>query len=135
MSSQVRSLLSDFHKKQNPKILQHRALRGRLLGLFDWAFPPAFGCVGWAECTVAGPGRVRRHAAQFSERSSTPLIGHARVALSGVLTGFPQRKRMIHSGEDEALLSNQWADLAPALEYPNPKLGRTLRHTACPSCI
>ena len=41
---------------------------------------------GWAECTVAGPGRVRRHAAQFSERSSTPLIGHARVALSEVLT-------------------------------------------------
>ena len=27
-----------------PQILQHRALRGRLLGLFDWAFPPAFGC-------------------------------------------------------------------------------------------
>ena len=41
---------------------------------------------GWAGCTVAGPGRVRRHAAQFSERSSTPLIGHARAALSGVLT-------------------------------------------------
>ena len=41
---------------------------------------------GWDECTVAGPGRARRHAAQFSERSSTPLIGHARVALSGVLT-------------------------------------------------
>ena len=41
---------------------------------------------GWAECTAASPGRVRRHAAQFSERSSTPLIGHARVALSGVLT-------------------------------------------------
>ena len=27
---------------------QHRPLRGRLLGLFDWAFPPAFGCrLGW----------------------------------------------------------------------------------------
>ena len=44
---------------------------------------------GWAECTVARPGRVRRHAAQFSEGSSTPLIGHARVALSGVLTRLP----------------------------------------------
>ena len=44
---------------------------------------------GWAECTVAGPGRVCRHASQFSERSSTPLIGHARVALSGVLTRLP----------------------------------------------
>ena len=42
--------------------------------------------IGWAGCSVAGPGRVRRHAAQFCERSSTPLIGHARVALSGVLT-------------------------------------------------
>ena len=41
---------------------------------------------GWAECTVAGPGRFRRHAAQLSERSSTPLIGHARTAPSGVLT-------------------------------------------------
>ena len=41
---------------------------------------------GWAECTVAGPGRVRRHAARFSERSSAPLIGHVRVALSEVVT-------------------------------------------------
>ena len=31
---------------------------------------------GWAECAVSGPGRVHRHAAQFSEGSSTPLIGH-----------------------------------------------------------
>ena len=45
--------------------------------------------VGWAECTIAGPGLVRRHAAQFSERSSAPLIGHARMALSAVLTRFP----------------------------------------------
>ena len=44
---------------------------------------------GWAGCTVAGPGRVRRHAAWFSEGSSAPLIGHARVALSGVLTRLP----------------------------------------------
>ena len=40
---------------------------------------------GWAECTVASPRRVRRLALQFSEESSTPLIGHSR-ALSEVLT-------------------------------------------------
>ena len=44
---------------------------------------------GWAECTVAGPGRVRRHAVQFSERLPTPLMGHARVALFGVPTRLP----------------------------------------------
>ena len=49
-------------QKQNPQIQQHRALHGRLLGLFDWAFLPAVGC---------------------------RLIGNARVALSGMLTRLP----------------------------------------------
>ena len=53
-------------------------------GRFHW-----HSAARWAECAVASPGRVRRHAAQFSERSSTPLIDHARVAFSGVLTRLP----------------------------------------------
>ena len=37
----------------------------------------------WAGCAVSSSGRARRHAAQFPELSSVPLIGRARVALSG----------------------------------------------------
>ena len=69
---------------------------------------------GWAECTVAGPGRVRRHAAQFSERSSTPLIGHARVALSGVLTRLPstQTDDTQRGGKGYKLLPAPWNAVA-----------------------
>ena len=86
--SQVNLLLPRFHRNRTRKY-NNTALFGggcwvSLTGRFH-----RHSAAGWAECTVAGPGRVRRHAAQFSERSSTPLIGHARVALSGVLTRLP----------------------------------------------
>ena len=84
----VKLLLPKFHRNRTRK--------------YDNTAPSGGGCwvsltgrfhrrsaAGWAECTVAGPGRVRRHAAQFPERSSAPLIGHARVALSEVLTRLP----------------------------------------------
>jgi len=69
---------------------------------------------GWAECTVAGPGRVRRHAAQFSERSSTSLIGHARVALSGVLTRLPSTLTddTQRGGKGHKLLPAPWNAMA-----------------------
>ena len=84
-SSQVKLLLPKFHRNRTRKY-NNTALFGggcwvSLTGCFH-----RHSAAGWAECTVTGPGRVRRHAAQFSERSSTPLIGHARVALSGVIT-------------------------------------------------
>jgi len=86
--SQIKSLLPKFHRNRTRKY-NNTALFGggcwvSLTGRFH-----RHSAAGWAECTVAGPGRVRRHDAQFSERSSTPLIGHARVALSGVLTRLP----------------------------------------------
>ena len=82
---QVKLLLPKFHRNRTRKY-NNTALFGggcwvSLTGRFH-----RHSAAGWAECTAAGPGRVRRHAAQFSERFSTPLIGHARVALSGVLT-------------------------------------------------
>ena len=87
-SSQVKLLLPKFHRNRTRKYYNTALCLGvcwvSLTGRFH-----RHSAAGWAECTVAGPGRVRRHAAQFSERSSTPLIGHARVALSGVLTRLP----------------------------------------------
>ena len=86
--SQVKLLLPKFHRNRT-----HRYYSSALFGGGCWVF--LTGCfhrhsaAGWAKCTVAGPRRVRRHAAQFSERSSTPLIGHSRAALSGVLTRLP----------------------------------------------
>ena len=86
--SQVKLLLPKFHRNRTRKYNNTALFVGgcwvSLTGRFH-----RHSAAGWAECTVAGPGRVRRHAAQFSERSSTPLIGHARVALSGVLTRLP----------------------------------------------
>ena len=84
-SSQVGLLLPKFHRNRTRKYNNTALFVGGC-----WV--PLTGCfhrhsaAGWAECTVAGPGRVRRHAAKFSEGPSTPLIGHARVALSEVLT-------------------------------------------------
>ena len=87
-SSQVKLLLPKFHRNRTRKYYNTALCLGgcwvSLTGRFH-----RHSAAGWAECTVAGPGRARRHAAQFSERSSTPLIGHARVALSGVLTRLP----------------------------------------------
>ena len=87
-TSQVKLLLPKFHRNRTRKYYNTALCLGgcwvSLTGRFH-----RHSAAGWAECTVAGPGRVRRHAAQFSERSSTPLIGHARVALSGVLTRLP----------------------------------------------
>ena len=82
-ASQVKLLLPKFHRNRTRKY-NNTALFGggcwvSLTGRFH-----RHSAAGWAGCTVAGPGRVRRHAAQFSERSSTPLMGHARLALSGV---------------------------------------------------
>ena len=86
--SQVKLLLPKFQRNRTRKYYNTALFVGgcwvSLTGRFH-----RHSAAGWAECTVAGPGRVRRHAAQFSERSSTPLIGHARVALSGVLTRLP----------------------------------------------
>ena len=86
--SQVKLLLPKFYRYRTRKY-NNTALFGggcwvSLTGRFH-----RHSAAGWAGCTVAGPGRARRHAAQFSERSSTPLIGHARVALSGVPTRLP----------------------------------------------
>ena len=87
-TSQVKLLLPKFHRNRTRKYYNTALFVcgcwASLTGRFH-----RHSAAGWAECTVAGPGRVRRHAAQFSERSSTPLIGHARVALSGVLTRLP----------------------------------------------
>ena len=87
-SSQVKLSLPKFHRNRTRKYYNTALFLGgcwvSLTGRFH-----RHSAAGWAECAVAGPGRVRRHAAQFSERSSTPLIGHARVALSGVLTRLP----------------------------------------------
>ena len=87
-ANQVKLLLPKLHRNRTRKY-NNTALFGggcwvSLTGRFH-----RHSAAGWAEYTVAGPGWVRRHAAQFSERSSTPLIGHARVALSGVLTRLP----------------------------------------------
>ena len=85
-SSQVFKLfLFKFHRNRTRKYYNTALFVGgcwvSLIGCFH-----RHSAADWAECTVAGLGRVRRHAAQSSKRSSTPLIGHARVALSGVLT-------------------------------------------------
>ena len=73
--SQIKLLLPEFHRNKTHKY-NNTALFGggcwvSLTGLFH-----RHSAAGWAECTVAGPGRVRRQAAKFSGRSSTPLIGH-----------------------------------------------------------
>ena len=89
MRSQVKLLLAEFHrnrtrKKNNTALFGGGCWVSLLTGRFH-----RHSAAGWAECTVAGPGRVRRHAAQFSEGSWTPLIGHDRVARSGVPTRLP----------------------------------------------
>ena len=45
LPSQVRLLPPKVHRNRTrKKKKKHRALLGRLLGPFDWAFPPAVGC-------------------------------------------------------------------------------------------
>ena len=87
LSSQVKLLLPKFHRNRTRKYNNTALFLGGcwvpLTGRFH-----RHSAAGWAGCKVAGPGRVRRRAAQFSERSSTPLMGHARVALSGMLITF-----------------------------------------------
>jgi hypothetical protein len=87
-SSQVKLLLPKFHRNRTRKYNSTALFGGgcwvSLTGRFH-----RHSAAGWAGCTVAGPGWVRSHAAQFSEGSSAPLMGHARVALSGVLTRLP----------------------------------------------
>ena len=86
--SQVKLLLPKFHRSRSRKYYKTALFGGGCWVSLTWRFH-RHSAAGWAECAVAGPGRVRRQAVQFSERSSTPLIGHARVALSGVLTRLP----------------------------------------------
>ena len=82
---QVKLLLPKFHRNRTRKYNNTALFVGgcwvSLIGRFH-----RHSAAGWAECTVAGPGRARRHAAQFYERSPTPLIGHARLALFEVPT-------------------------------------------------
>ena len=105
--AQVKLLLPNFHRNRT-RTYYNTALFGggcwvSLTGRFH-----RHSAAGWAECTVAGPGRVRRHAAQFSERSSTPLIGHARVALSGVPT------RLLSTQTDDTQRGGKGHKLLPA---------------------
>ena len=85
----VKSLLLKFHRYRTRKYSNTALFGGGCWVSLARQFFHRHSAAGWAECTVAGPGRVRRHAAQFSERSSPSLIGHARVALSGVLIRLP----------------------------------------------
>ena len=106
-SSQVRWSLPKFHRNKTHKYSRNNA--ALFLGGGCWV--PLIGrfnrqsAAGWAECAVAGPGRVRCHAAQFSERSPAPLIGHARLAFSqGCPPGFSQHKQMMQSGAERAII-------------------------------
>ena len=104
--SKVKLLLPKFHRNRTRKYYS-TALFGAAAGSVSLTGRfHRHSAAGWAECTVAGPGRVRRHAAQFTERYSTPLIGHARVALSGVLTRLPstQTDDTQRGGKDHKLL-------------------------------
>ena len=91
-ASQVKLLLPKFHRKS--KYNNTAPFGGgcwvSLTGRFH-----RHSAAGWPESAVAGPGRVCRHAAQFSERSSAPLISRARVALSGVHWHKHRRKKEI----------------------------------------
>ena len=94
MNSQVKSSYysPNFIKIESENMTTPRSSRAAAGSLW-LGVSTGISAAGWAECTVAGPGRARRHAAQFSERSLTPLIGHARVALSGVLTRLPSTQK------------------------------------------
>ena len=104
--SQVKLLLPKFHRNRTRKYYNTALCLGVCWVSLTVRFH-RHSAFGWAECTVAGPGRVRRHAAQFSERSSAPLIGHARAALSGVLARLlstqTDNAKKRHSGEEWAI--------------------------------
>ena len=78
--NQVKLILPKFHRNRHRKYNNTALFMGgcwiSLTGRFY-----RHSAAGWAECTVAGPGQVRRHTVHFSERPSTPLKGRARLAL------------------------------------------------------
>ena len=110
---------------------------------------------GWAECTVAGPGQVRRHAAQFSERSSNSLIGHARVAFdfdfclstsipvlttSTYVVAWPQGDQLLGGGpwHKANLPTAHWLSLpfhTPEDAWPQPQRRfSSFSHPICKYC-
>ena len=87
---------------------------------------------GWAECTVADPGRVRRHAVKFSERYSAPLMAILWQTFPGCSPGFSQRKRMTHSGKERTINRCIKCRCSPK-DFEEKSLGgdQMCRHSVC----